>query len=178
MKIIKMGNLMEKKYSTPPDINIDKNKKYFARIFTEIGNFDVAFFADKAPITVNNFIFLSKSGYYNGVFFHRVIPGFVAQGGDPTGTGYGGPGYQFVDEFHPSLKHNSPGLLSMANSGPGTNGSQFFITYASVPHLDNHHTIFGKVTAGMDIVKLIPERDPSKSKQPGVKILNIEIWEE
>jgi len=175
---MKIGDPMEKKYSTAPEMNIDKNKKYFAKIFTEIGDFNVEFFADKAPVTVNNFIFLSKAGFYNGVIFHRVIPGFVAQGGDPTGTGYGGPGYQFMDEFHPILKHNAPGILSMANSGPGTNGSQFFITLSPVPHLDNRHTIFGKVTEGMDIVNLIPERDPSKSKQPGVKILNVEIREE
>ena len=153
-------------------------KKYSAKIKTEVGEFDIEFYADKAPLTVNNFIFLAREGYYDGVTFHRVIPGFVAQGGDPSGTGSGGPGYDFKDEFHKDLKHNSPGILSMANSGPGTNGSQFFITYAPTPHLDNRHSVFGKIIKGMDIVDSIPERDPMRASEPGVKILSIEVIEE
>ena len=109
-------------------------------------------YSDQTPITCENFINLAKSGYYDGTTFHRVIPGFMVQGGDPTGTGAGGPGYQFEDEFVSSLKHDSEGILSMANAGPGTNGSQFFITHAPTPHLDGAHTVFGKVISGMDVV--------------------------
>ncbi|MEM5774621.1 MAG: peptidylprolyl isomerase, partial [Anaerolineaceae bacterium] len=107
----------------------------------------------------------------------RVIPGFMAQGGDPTGSGMGGPGYKFRDEFDSSLRHNSAGILSMANAGPGTNGSQFFITYAPTPHLDGRHTVFGKVTKGMEVVNQIRERDPMRDPRPGTQIINIEILE-
>jgi cyclophilin family peptidyl-prolyl cis-trans isomerase len=156
---------------------IDPKKKYTATFKTEAGDFVVELYADKAPKTVNNFVFLARDHFYDGVTFHRVIKGFMAQGGDPTGTGTGGPGYKFADEFHPSLRHAGPGILSMANAGPGTNGSQFFITYAATPHLDNHHTVFGKVIKGLDVVLAIPERDPSRAKQPGTKINSIEITE-
>jgi cyclophilin family peptidyl-prolyl cis-trans isomerase len=156
---------------------IDPKKKYTATFKTEAGDFVVELYADKAPKTVNNFVFLARDHFYDGVTFHRVIKGFMAQGGDPTGTGTGGPGYKFADEFHPSLRHTGPGILSMANAGPGTNGSQFFITYSATPHLDNHHTVFGKVIKGMDVVLAIPERDPSRARQPGTKINSIEIAE-
>jgi cyclophilin family peptidyl-prolyl cis-trans isomerase len=169
---------MGKTYKNPPEIVIDPNKKYTATFKTEVGDFVVELFADRAPKTVNNFVFLAKDKFYDGVTFHRVIGGFMAQGGDPTGTGSGGPGYQFEDEFHPALKHSGPGILSMANAGRNTNGSQFFITYSATPHLDNKHTVFGKVIKGMDVVSAIPERDPSRSRQPGVKITTIEISEE
>ena len=108
-------------------------------------------FADKAPKTVNNFVFLARQGFYDGIIFHRVIDNFMAQGGDPTGTGTGGPGYKFQDEFHPSLKHDKPGMLSMANAGPNTNGSQFFITHVPTPWLDNKHSVFGQVKEGIDV---------------------------
>ena len=147
-------------YENLPKMEIDPLKQYQALVNTELGELIIELYADKAPITVNNFVFLARNKFYDGVTFHRVIPGFVAQGGDPTGTGSGGPGYQFEDEFHPSLKHNTLGLLSMANSGRNTNGSQFFITYAPTPHLDNKHSIFGKVVKGMDVVISFPERDP------------------
>ena len=127
---------MAKQYSAPPEMVIDPSKRYTATISTDNGDIVIELFADKAPRTVNNFVFLARDGYYDGVTFHRVIKGFMAQGGDPTGTGSGGPGYKFADEFHPALKHDSPGILSMANAGPGTNGSQFFITYSATPHLD------------------------------------------
>ena len=120
---------MAKQYSAPPEMVIDPSKRYTATISTDNGDIVIELFADKAPRTVNNFVFLAREGYYDGVTFHRVIKGFMAQGGDPTGSGSGGPGYKFADEFHPALKHDSAGILSMANAGPGTNGSQFFITY-------------------------------------------------
>ena len=148
-----------KQYSAPPAMVIDPKKHYTATVKTEKGDFVIELFADKAPKTVNNFVFLSREGFYNGVTFHRVIKGFMAQGGDPTGTGTGGPGYKFGDEFHPGLRHNGPGILSMANAGPGTNGSQFFITHGPQPHLDGRHTVFGKVTAGMDVVDAIQQGD-------------------
>jgi cyclophilin family peptidyl-prolyl cis-trans isomerase len=156
---------------------IDPKKKYSAVFKTDKGSFEIELYADKAPKTVNNFVFLARDKFYDGVTFHRVIAGFMAQGGDPTGTGTGGPGYKFGDEFHPTLRHSGPGILSMANAGPGTNGSQFFITHGATPHLDNKHTVFGKVTKGMDVVMAIPERDPGRAREPGVKIVSIDIHE-
>lgn len=168
---------MAKQYAKPPEMVIDPKKKYSAVFKTESGEFEVELYADKAPKTVNNFVFLAKDKFYDGVTFHRVIAGFMAQGGDPTGTGTGGPGYKFGDEFHPELRHLGPGILSMANAGPGTNGSQFFITHASTPHLDNRHSVFGKVVKGIENMLKIPERDPQRASKPGVKILTIEIKE-
>jgi cyclophilin family peptidyl-prolyl cis-trans isomerase len=168
---------MPKQYAAPPAMTIDPKKRYRAVFRTDVGEFEIELFADKAPRTVNNFVFLARDGFYTDVTFHRVIRGFMAQGGDPSGSGRGGPGYQFADEFHPALRHDRPGILSMANAGPGTNGSQFFITFAPTPHLDNHHTVFGRVTSGLDIVLSIPERDPSRPARPGTKIQSIEILE-
>jgi cyclophilin family peptidyl-prolyl cis-trans isomerase len=158
-------------------MTIDPKKKYTATFKTEKGDFVVELYADKAPQTVNNFVFLARDKFYDGVTFHRVIRDFMAQGGDPTGSGAGGPGYKFGDEFHPSLRHNAAGILSMANAGPGTNGSQFFITHGPTPHLDNKHSVFGKVIQGMDVVLSIPDRDPGRATQPGIKINTIEISE-
>lgn len=169
---------MTKQYPNPPQMVIDPKRKYSATFKTEAGDFVIELYADKVPNTVNNFVFLARDGYYDGVTFHRVIKGFMAQGGDPTGSGRGGPGYQFKDEFHPGLRHNTPGILSMANAGPNTNGSQFFITHGPTPHLDNRHSVFGKVTQGMEVVLAIPERDPGSARQPGTKILSIEVAEE
>jgi cyclophilin family peptidyl-prolyl cis-trans isomerase len=129
-----MGHV--KQYSNPPALGIDQKKTYTATLHTEKGDIMLELFADKTPNTVNNFVFLARDGFYDGSMFHRVIANFMAQGGDPTGTGRGGPGYKFADEFHPALKHNKPGILSMANAGPNTNGSQFFITHVPTPHLD------------------------------------------
>jgi peptidyl-prolyl cis-trans isomerase B (cyclophilin B) len=126
---------------------------------TSKGNITIQLETEKTPATSANFANLVKRGYYNGQVFHRVIDGFMMQGGDPTGTGRGGPGYQFGDEFDPSLRHTGPGILSMANAGPGTNGSQFFITFAAQPHLDGRHSVFGKVTDGMDVVNKIKQGD-------------------
>jgi cyclophilin family peptidyl-prolyl cis-trans isomerase len=168
---------MAKQWSKPPEMQIDPKKKYVARMETDKGTMVIELFADKAPKTVNNFVFLSREGFYDGVMFHRVINNFMVQGGDPTGTGSGGPGYKFADEFHPSLKHNKRGILSMANAGPGTNGSQFFITHGPTPHLDNRHTVFGQVAEGEDVLMSIPERDPRNVNAPAVKIKHITIEE-
>jgi len=143
----------------------------FAAFDTTEGKFKVKLFADKAPKTVANFVSLadgSKTGtpFYNGTVFHRVIPDFMIQGGDPEGTGRGGPGYKFADEFHADLKHTKPGILSMANAGPNTNGSQFFITVAATPWLDNRHTVFGEVTEGYDVVERISKTPRGAQDRP------------
>ena len=166
-----------KQYKTPPPMVIDPKKTYTATFHTDVGDFVVDLFAAQAPKTVNNFVFLAREGFYDGVTFHRVIRNFLAQGGDPTGTGTGGPGYKFEDEFHPALRHDGPGVLSMANAGRNTNGSQFFITHGPTPHLDMKHAVFGKVRSGMDVVLAIPERDPGRARTPGTAIRSIEITE-
>jgi cyclophilin family peptidyl-prolyl cis-trans isomerase len=164
-------------WANPPQMKIDPKKKYSATFNTDKGDIVVELFADKTPNTVNNFVFLSQEGFYDGTIFHRVIADFMAQGGDPTGTGSGGPGYRFADEFHPSLKHSKPGILSMANAGPGTNGSQFFITHIPTPWLDNKHSVFGQVTSGMDILLSIPPRDPMRPEYSGVILQTVTITE-
>jgi peptidyl-prolyl cis-trans isomerase A (cyclophilin A) len=154
----------------------------YAAFDTTEGKFKVKLFADKAPNTVNNFVSLadgSKTGkpFYDGTIFHRVIPDFMIQGGCPEGTGRGGPGYKFADEFHPTLRHNKVGLLSMANAGPGTNGSQFFITVAATPHLDNKHSIFGEVVEGYDVVEKISRvpRNAGDRPKKEVKLNSVTI---
>jgi len=160
-------------------MTIDPSKKYFATIKTDVGDIRVELFADKTPKTVNNFVFLARQGFYDNTTFHRVIEDFMAQGGDPTGTGGGGPGYTFEDEIVPDLKFDQPGLLAMANRGPNTNGSQFFITFAPTPWLDAQHTIFGKVVEGMDVLPKIVRRDPQDpNAPPATKILTIVIEEQ
>jgi cyclophilin family peptidyl-prolyl cis-trans isomerase len=168
---------MSKQWKNPPEMVIDSKKKYTATLSTDKGDIVMELFADKTPKTVNNFVFLARAGFYDGTIFHRVIADFMAQGGDPTGTGTGGPGYQFADEFHPSLKHNKPGIFSMANAGPGTNGSQFFITHVPTPWLDGKHSIFGQVTSGMDVLMSIPPRDPGRVGAPAVKLNKVTIQE-
>jgi peptidyl-prolyl cis-trans isomerase A (cyclophilin A) len=157
----------------------------YALFDTTEGSFKVKLFADKAPRTVENFVGLAegtKTGkpFYDGTIFHRVIPKFMIQGGDPTGTGRGGPGYQFADEFHPSARHSRPGILSMANAGPNTNGSQFFVTVNPTPHLDDHHSVFGEVVDGFDIVQQISEVKRDRSDRPlkEVRINSIKIERE
>jgi peptidyl-prolyl cis-trans isomerase A (cyclophilin A) len=154
----------------------------FAAFDTTEGKFKAKLYHDRAPKTVDNFVQLaegSKTGkpFYDGTIFHRVIPDFMIQGGDPTGTGRGGPGYQFADEFHKDLKHSEPGLLSMANAGPNTNGSQFFVTVAATPWLDNRHSIFGEVTEGYDVVRKISEvpRDGQDRPKKEVRINSVKI---
>ncbi len=168
---------MAKQWSTPPAMQIDPQKKYKANMETDKGTMVIELFADRTPKTVNNFVFLSREGYYDGVIFHRVISNFMVQGGDPTGTGAGGPGYKFGDEFDPSLKHDKQGILSMANAGPGTNGSQFFITHGPTPHLNNKHSVFGQVVEGLDVLMSIPARDPNNPNAPAVKIISVTIEE-
>ena len=168
---------MAKQWSTPPAMGIDPKKKYQAHMETDKGTMVIELFADKAPKTVNNFVFLAREGYYEGIIFHRVIANFMVQGGDPTGRGSGGPGYKFGDEFHTSLKHDKQGMLSMANAGPGTNGSQFFITHVPTPHLDGRHSIFGQVVEGLDVLMSIPPRDPGNVNAPAVKIIRVTIEE-
>ncbi len=169
---------MTKSYAAPPPMVIDPAKRYTATIVTDLGDIVIELFADRAPTTVNNFVFLAREGYYDGVTFHRVIGGFMAQTGDPTGSGAGGPGYKFGDEFHPALRHDGPGVVSMANAGPNTNGSQFFITHGPTPHLDGRHAVFGRVVEGMDVVLAIPERDPRTASRPGTAMKRVEITEE
>ena len=152
------GTVPERKtYSAPPPMKIDTSKKYTATIETDRGDLVLELFAGDVPVTVNNFIFLAGEGFYDGTTFHRIIPGFMAQGGDPTGTGTGGPGYAFADEF---TEHTHiTGALSMANAGPSTNGSQFFITYAPQSHLDGKHSVFGQLIEGTDVLKKIEAGD-------------------
>tara|TARA_Y100000768_G_scaffold89053_1_gene63992 strand:- start:2943 stop:3590 length:648 start_codon:yes stop_codon:yes gene_type:complete len=184
----------EENIQGPPTGNLDQSKEYTAFFDTGVGEFKIRLFDDKAPYTVENFINLARSGYYDRTTFHRVLPNFMAQGGDPTGSGAGNPGYRFSDEFHVDLRHDSEGILSMANSGVNTNGSQFFITFEPLPFLDafdeqnnkkncqniqvSCHAVFGKVIEGMDIVRNIRLRDPMRDPSPGTVINSIKIIED
>jgi peptidylprolyl isomerase len=165
--------------SAPPPMQIDVNKSYTATLRLAKGDVVIELLPKVAPITVNNFVFLARQGFYNGVTFHRVIPNFVAQGGDPTGTGGGGPAYFIPNETRPDVTFDGPGVVAMANSGKDRNGSQFFITYAALPSLNGGYTIFGHVTSGMDIVNGITPRDPSKNPTapPGDAIVMVTITE-
>ncbi len=170
---------MAQKYSSAPQMMIDPSKKYVATFKTQRGDIRVNLIAEKAPVTVNNFVFLARDGFYNNTTFHRVIADFMVQGGDPTGTGTGGPGYRFNDEASAlKLKHDGPGVLSMANAGPNTNGSQFFITHVATPWLDGKHAVFGKVADkdSLAVLMSIRIRDPH-DPQPGDTLQTIEISE-
>jgi len=149
-------------WNNPPEMDIDQNENYQLTIETNKGSIEIELYPQHAPKTVNNFVFLSKEGFYNGVSFHRVINNFVIQGGDPTGTGSGGPGYSFEDELDGNPLIHERGVLSMANAGPNTNGSQFFITHSPQPHLNGKHTVFGKVVNGIKVVDAIREGDKVK----------------
>lgn len=173
-------NLLEKdQFASCPPVTVDASKDYVATLHTEKGDIKLQLFADQAPIAVNNFIFLAKQGWYDGVTFHRVLPGFVAQAGDPSGTGFGGPGYAFVNEVSADLKFDQAGRVGMANAGQDSNGSQFFITFAPTPNLDGGYTIFGQVIEGLEVAEALTPRDPSNDLglPPGDKILSIEIEE-
>lgn len=175
--LIELFRLEKRQFATCPPMTIDPSKSYIAHLQTEKGEIVLELFADKAPMAVNNFIFLAQNGWYDGVIFHRVLEGFVAQAGDPTGTGYGGPGYAFKNEIVSDLKFDRAGLLAMANAGEDSNGSQFFITYAPLPNLDGGYTIFGQVIEGMDVANSLTRRDPSQPVElpPGDKILKVTI---
>lgn len=170
--------MTQKQWPKAPDFKLDLSKKYFATFKTDKGDIKVELFAAKVPTTVNNFVFLAKEGYYDDTIFHRVIKDFMVQGGDPTATGRGGPGYSFRDEFDPTLKHDKPGILSMANAGPNTNGSQFFLTHVPTPWLDGKHAVFGEIVEGLDVLMAIPARDPMLFGSPAVKLQTIEITEQ
>ena len=165
--IFLIGCATKKEIPMAPEILKDIVK---IKIETTAGIIEAELFEKEVPKTVNNFVTLAKKGFYDGIIFHRVIPGFMIQTGDPTGTGAGGPGYKFADEFSPNLKHDQAGILSMANSGPNTNGSQFFITEAATPWLDQKHSVFGKVTKGMDVVHQITNSKRDSSDKPLTKI--------
>lgn len=178
---------------SPPVGALDTSKSYIATIKTAKGDIVIELFDDIAPLFVENFVNLSRIGFYDNTTFHRVISGFMAQGGDPDGTGSGGPGYRFRDQFHPDMRHDGTGILSMANAGANTNGSQFFITHDATPHLDpfnldgspkacgtpgvSCHGVFGRVIEGMDVVLGIRVRDPGTDPRPGDAIITIEITE-
>ena len=166
---------MAKQYDAPPEMTIDPKKSYTAVITTDKGEIHVKLLADVAPDTVNNFVFLAREGFYDGTTFHRVIPGFVAQGGDPTGTGRGGPGYRFKDELSdtPFVK----GVIGMANAGPNTNGSQFYLMLGDAAHLTGRYTAFGTVEKGMDVVDAIHTRDPERDREPGDAMTSVTIIE-
>jgi cyclophilin family peptidyl-prolyl cis-trans isomerase len=177
--IVQMILLEKRQFTSCPPMTIDQSKQYFATIKTEKGDIVLQLYADKAPLAVNSFVFLANQGWFNGITFHRVLPGYVAQTGDPSGSGYGGPGYAFDNEISPDLKFDSPGVVGMANAGAGTNGSQFFITIAPEPKLDGSYTIFGRVVSGMDVVNNLTPRDPSQGDNlpPGDKIISVTIEE-
>jgi cyclophilin family peptidyl-prolyl cis-trans isomerase len=163
-------------YSAAPAMTIDPAKFYYATLKTSKGDIKVELFADRAPETVNNFVFLAREGFYNDTVFHRVIDGFMAQAGDPTGTGAGGPGYQFADEIYSGATFDRAGLLAMANAGPGTNGSQFFLTFGPTQWLDGQHTIFGEIVEGMDVLDTITRREPG-AEQEGDLLYTVMIEE-
>jgi peptidyl-prolyl cis-trans isomerase B (cyclophilin B) len=155
--------MSQTQWAAPPAMQIDADQTYTVSIDTNRGEIKLELYPQHAPQTVNNFVFLAKQGFYDGVTFHRVIADFMIQTGDPTGTGRGGPGYRFGDEFKGNSLRHERGVISMANAGPNTNGSQFFITHVPTPHLDGRHTVFGKVTSGLDVVDAIQQGDVMKS---------------
>ncbi len=177
--IVALIALGKRQYTSCPPLTVDRKKQYIATLHTEKGDVTLQLFADKAPITVNSFLFLARSGWYDNITFHRVIPKVYAQTGDPSGTGKGNPGYYVITEILPSLTFNQPGRVAMVNSGPDTSGSQFFITYAPIAQYDGQYTIFGQVLSGMDILESLAPRDaqPGSETPPGDKLLSITIEE-
>ncbi len=179
--ILKLANLRPKQYDQCPPVITSPDKQYTATLKTDQGDIKIQLYADKAPLAVNSFVFLAKMGYFDGMIFHRVLPDFVAQAGDPSGTGFGGPGYQFANEVSADMKFDRAGLVGMANAGADTNGSQFFITYTETPQLDGGYTIFGEVIEGMEVVQALTPRDPASSAPadlpPGSTVLSVTIDE-
>ena len=176
-QFIDVGGVRIAQYSSVPPVTIDTSANYTAVMRTSLGTMEIELFAAEAQVTVNNLIFLAIEGFYNNVLFHRVIPSFMIQGGDPLGQGTGGPGYKFQDEFVASLTFDQPGKLAMANSGPATNGSQFFVTVAPTPHLNGLHTIFGQITQGQDVADAISlaQSGPGDTPVTPIVILGIDI---
>jgi cyclophilin family peptidyl-prolyl cis-trans isomerase len=175
---MKLNALADRQYKAPPPMTVDVDKRYLAQVEMESGGqFVIELYPRSAPQTVNSFIFLANEGWFDGVTFHRVLPGFVAQTGDPSGTGRGGPGYQLPNEIDRKLSHKESGMVAMANAGPNTNGSQWYITLADAAFLDGSYTVFGRVTQGFDVVKQIKARDPSRNPnaKPGDAITRITI---
>jgi cyclophilin family peptidyl-prolyl cis-trans isomerase/protein-disulfide isomerase len=177
--ILQLILLGKRQFTACPPVTVQTNKQYIATLHTEKGDVMMQLFADKAPFTVNSFLFLVKNGWYDNITFHRVIPKLFAQTGDPSGTGKGSPGYYIVTEFDSSLKFNKPGMVAMVNSGPDTSGSQFFITYAPTAQFNGKYTIFGEVLSGMDVLEQLTPRDaqPGSDTPPGDKLLSITIEE-
>lgn len=178
--ITELELLADKQFTNCPEVEVDSEKDYIATLETEKGEIVIELYPDKAPLAVNSFIFLAREGWFDGITFHRVLPGFVAQTGDPTGTGYGGPGYAFTDEISPDLKFDEAGVVAMANSGEDSNGSQFFITLGPAPNLDGGYTIFGHVIEGMEVVESLTPRDPSQAVDlpPGDELIRVTIEEQ
>jgi len=178
-QVISLIKLGESQFAECPSITIDTSKQYIATLHTEKGDIVLQLFAGKAPLAVNSFVFLAQQGWFDDITFHRVLPGFMAQTGDPSGTGQGNPGYMFNNEYDSTLQFDKAGLVGMANSGPDTNGSQFFITYGPAPHLNGSYTIFGKVLSGMDVLEQLTPRNPQPgvSLPPGDKLINVTIEE-
>jgi cyclophilin family peptidyl-prolyl cis-trans isomerase/predicted DsbA family dithiol-disulfide isomerase len=178
-QVISLISLGNRQFAQCPPMSINPDKQYIATLETEKGEIVLQLFPDMSPLAVNSFVFLARSGWYDGITFHRVLPGFIAQTGDPSGTGQGNPGYLFANEIDPALKFDRPGLVAMANSGPDTNGSQFFITYAQAPNLDRNYTIFGQVLSGMDVLSKLTPRDPQPGiyLPPGDKLIKVTVEE-
>jgi cyclophilin family peptidyl-prolyl cis-trans isomerase/protein-disulfide isomerase len=177
--IVQLILLGKRQFRSCPPVTVQQNKQYIATLHTEKGDIAIQLFADKAPITVNSFMFLARQGWYDDITFHRVIPDLFAQTGDPSGTGKGNPGYYIITELDPTLKFNKPGMVAMVNSGPDTSGSQFFITYVPTAQYDGQYTIFGQVLSGMDVLQLLTPRDgqPGTDTPPGDKLISITIEE-
>lgn len=177
--ILQLILLGKRQFTSCPLVTVQRNKQYIAALHTEKGDILIQLFADKAPITVNSFLFLARQGWYDDITFHRVIPDLFAQTGDPSGTGKGNPGYYIITEFDPTLKFNKPGRVAMVNSGPDTSGSQFFITFAPAAQYDGQYTIFGEVLSGMEVLEALTPRDaqPGTETPPGDKLLSVTIEE-
>jgi cyclophilin family peptidyl-prolyl cis-trans isomerase len=177
--IVQLIVLGKRQYTSCPPLTVQKTRQYIATLHTEKGDVAIQLLADKAPITVNSFVFLARNGWYDNITFHRVIPDLFAQTGDPSGTGKGNPGYYVVTEITPSLTFNKPGVVAMVNSGPDTSGSQFFITYAPAAQFDGKYTIFGQVLSGMEVLKSLTPRDaqPGTATPPGDRLLSVTIEE-
>lgn len=177
--ILQLTLLGEKQFATCPVVTVQENKQYIATLHTEKGDVVIQLFPDKAPMTVNSFLFLAREGWYDNITFHRVLPKLFAQTGDPSGTGKGNPGYYIITEIDPTLKFNKPGMVAMVNSGPDTSGSQFFITYAPAAQYDGQYTIFGEVLSGMAVLESLTPRDaqPGTDIPPGDKLLSVTIEE-